>query len=76
MQPDDVRDELEIPTIATTTTDSPENLPSVGTNYEDTFMQQVRSLGATRRRKAPETFHQKNVSRQNLSLLRMKTNNL
>ena len=39
-QPDDVRDELEIVTIPTTTTESPENLPSVGATYEDTFMQQ------------------------------------
>ena len=39
-QPDDVRDELEIPAIPTTTTESPENLPSVGATYEDTFMQQ------------------------------------
>ena len=38
-QPDDVRDELEIVTIPTTTTESPENLPSVGATYEDTFMQ-------------------------------------
>ena len=48
MQRDDVRGELEIPTIPNTTTESPENLPSVGATYEDTFMQQVRSLGSTR----------------------------
>ena len=37
-QPDgDARDELEIPTIPITTTESPENLPSVGATYEDTY---------------------------------------
>ena len=30
----------------------------MGATYEDTFMQQVRSLGPTRQRKAPERFHQ------------------
>ena len=54
---DDARDELEIATIPITTTESPENLPSVGATYEDTFKQQVRSLGPTRQRKAPEIFH-------------------
>ena len=43
-QPDDVRDELEIVTIPTTTTESAENLPSVGATYEDTFMQQWEAL--------------------------------
>ena len=59
-EPNDVRDELEIPTVPTipiTTTESPGNLPSVGAIYEDTFMQQVRSLGPTRQRKAPDRFH-------------------
>ena len=59
-EPDDVRDELEIPTVPTTTittTESPENLPSVGATYEDTFMLQVRNLGPTRQRKAPDRFH-------------------
>ena len=59
-EPDDVRDELEIPTVPTiaiTTTESPGNLLSVGATYEDTFMQQVRSLGPTRQRKAPDRFH-------------------
>ena len=54
---DDARDKLEIATIPITTTESPENLPSVGATYEDTFKQQVRSLGPTRQRKAPEIFH-------------------
>ena len=57
---DDVRDELEIhtvPTIPITTTESPENLPSVGEPYKDTCMQQVRSLGPSRQRKAPNRFH-------------------
>ena len=59
-EPDDVRDELEIPTVPTipiSTTDSPDNLPSLGATYEDTFVQQVRSLGPTRQRKAPDRFH-------------------
>ena len=59
-EPDDVRDELEIPTVPTipiTTTESPGNLSSVGATYEDTFMQQVRSLGPTRQRKAPDRCH-------------------
>ena len=59
-EPDDVRDELEIPTVPTipiTTTESPGNLSSVGATYEDTFMQQVRSLGPTRQRKVPDRFH-------------------
>ena len=59
-EPDDVKDELEIPTVPTipiTTTESPGNLSSVGATYEDTFMQQVRSLGPTRQRKAPDRFH-------------------
>ena len=59
-KPDDVRDELEIPTVPTipiSTTDSPDNLPSLGATYEDTFVQQVRSLGPTRQRKAPDRFH-------------------
>ena len=58
-EPDDVRDELEIytvPTIPITTTESPENLSSVGEPYEDTCMQQVRSLGPSRQRKAPNRF--------------------
>ena len=58
-EPDDVRDELEIPTVTTipiSTKESPENLTS-GATYEDTFMQQVRSLGPTRQRKAPDRFH-------------------
>ena len=58
-EPDDVRDGLEIPTVPTipiSTTESPENLTS-GATYEDTFMQQVRSLGPTRQRKAPDRFH-------------------
>ena len=38
-QPDDVKDKLEILTIPTTTTESPENLPSVGATYEDTSLQ-------------------------------------
>ena len=40
-EPDNVRDDPEIPTVPTipiTTTESPENLPSVGATYEDTFM--------------------------------------
>ena len=36
---------------------SKENLTSVEATYEDTFMPQVRSLGATRQGKAPERFH-------------------
>ena len=57
MQLDDVRDELEIPIIPITTTESPESLPSVRATSEDTFMQQVRSLGPNRQRKALERFH-------------------
>ena len=53
-QPDDVKDE---PEMRSTATESSENVPSVGATYEDTFMQQVRSLGPTRQRKAPERFH-------------------
>ena len=59
-EPDDVRDDLEIPTVPTipiTATQSLANLPSVGATYGDTFMQQVRSLGPTRQRKAPDVFH-------------------
>ena len=59
-EPDNVRDDLEIPTVPTipiTTTETPENLPSVGATYEDTFMLQVRNLGPTRQRKAPDRFH-------------------
>ena len=29
----------------------------MGATYDDTFMQQVRSLGPTRQRKAPHRFH-------------------
>ena len=53
-QPDDVKDEPEMPSTAT---ESSEDVLSVGATYEDTFMQQVRSLGPTRQRKAPERFH-------------------
>ena len=53
-QPDDVKDEPKMPPI---TTESTEDVPSVGATYEDTFIQQVRSLGPTRQRRAPETFH-------------------
>ena len=52
-QPDDVKDEPEMPSTAT---ESSEDVPSVGATYEDTFMQQVRSLDPTRQRKAPERF--------------------
>ena len=50
-QPDDVKDE------PSTATESSEDVPSVGATYEDTFMQQVRSLGPTRQRKTPERYH-------------------
>ena len=53
-QPNVVKDEPEMPSTAT---ESSENVPSVGATYEDTFMQQVRSLGPIRQRKAPERFH-------------------
>ena len=53
-QPDDVKDEPEMPSTAT---ESSEDVLSMGASYEDTFMQQVRSLGPTRQRKAPERFH-------------------
>ena len=59
-EPEDVRDDLQIPTVPTipiTATQSLANLPSVGATYGDTFMQQVRSLGPTRQRKAPDVFH-------------------
>ena len=49
--PDDVKDE------PSTATESSEDVPSVGATYEDTFMQQVRSLGPTRQRKTPERYH-------------------
>ncbi|XP_044182009.1 uncharacterized mitochondrial protein AtMg00820-like [Acropora millepora] len=42
--------------MPSTGTESSEDVPSVGATYEDTFMQQVRSLGPTRQRKAPERF--------------------
>ena len=53
-QPDDIKDELE---MLPTTTESSEDVCSVGTTYEDTLMQQVRSLGPTTQRKAPVRFH-------------------
>ena len=53
-QPDVVKDE---PEMRSTATESSENAASVGATYEDTFMQQVRSLGPTRQRKSPERFH-------------------
>ena len=49
--PDDVKHE------PSTATESSEDVPSVGATYEDTFMQQVRSLGPTRQRKTPERYH-------------------
>ena len=43
--------------VLPTTTESSEDVRSVGAAYEDTNMQEVRSLGPTTQRKAPEIFH-------------------
>ena len=52
-QPDDVKEEPELPPSAT---ESSEDVPSEGATYEHTIMQQVGSLGPTRQRKATERF--------------------
>ena len=54
-QPNVVKDEPGMP--PTDTESLQEIVPSVKATYEDTFMQQVRSLGPTREIKAPERFH-------------------
>ena len=69
-QPDHVKDE------PSTATEASEDVPSVGATYEDTFTQQVRSLGPTRQRKTTERFYPEECFISESFLLRMKNHSL